>query len=108
VAVVTFAADSPNSKRTSFITSDNLAEGTYAADAVAEAMDGKARICRAGKSGQDNHDKRVAAFIARMEAKWPEMKLVGRAASNQDPAKAIRAVLSLIQANPNLGACVHA
>ena len=35
-AVVTFAADSPNSKRVSYITSDNVAEGTYAADAVAD------------------------------------------------------------------------
>ena len=32
------------------------------------------------------------------------MKLVGRAASNQDPNKAYQAVQSLAQANPNLGA----
>lgn len=103
-AVVTFAADSPNSKRVSFITSDNLAEGTYAADAVAEAMGGTGEYAVLENPGQDNHDKRVAAFIARMEAKWPDMKLVGRAASNQDPTKAYQAVQSLIQANPELGA----
>ncbi len=103
-AVVTFAADSPNSKRVSFITSDNLAEGTYAADAVAEAMGGKGEYAVLENPGQDNHDKRISAFIARMEAKWPDMKLVGRAASNQDPTKAYQAVLSLAQAHPNLGA----
>ena len=103
-AIVTFAADSPNSNRTSFITSDNVAEGTYAADAVAEDMGGKGQYAVLENPGQDNHDKRVAAFIARMEAKWPDMELVGRAASNQDPAKAYQAVLSLIQANPDLGA----
>jgi ribose transport system substrate-binding protein len=103
-AVVTFAADSPNSKRVSYITSDNVAEGTYAADAVAKAMDGKGEYAVLENPGQDNHDKRIAAFIARMEAKWPDMKLVGRAASNQDPTKAYQAVLSLAQANPNLGA----
>ena len=32
------------------------------------------------------------------------MKLVGRAASNQDPTKAYQALSSLVQANPNLGA----
>ena len=32
------------------------------------------------------------------------MKLVGRAATNQDPTKAYNALLSLAQANPNLGA----
>lgn len=104
VAVVTFAADSPNSKRVSHITSDNVAEGTYAADAVAEDMGGKGEYAVLENPGQDNHDKRIAAFIARMEAKWPDMKLVGRAASNQDPTKAYQAVQSLIQANPNLGA----
>jgi ribose transport system substrate-binding protein len=103
-AIVTFAADSPNSNRTSFITSDNLAEGTYAADAVAEAMGGKGEYAVLENPGQDNHDKRVSAFVARMESKWPDMKLAGRAASNQDPAKAYQAVLSLIQANPELGA----
>lgn len=52
-------------------------------------------------------DKRIAAFIARMEEKWPDMKLAGRAASNQDPTKAYQGLSSLIQANPNLAA-VHA
>lgn len=103
-AVVTFAADSPNSKRVSYITSDNVAEGTYAADAVAKAMDGKGEYAVLENPGQDNHDKRVNAFVARMEAKWPDMKLVGRAASNQDPTKAYQAVLSLAQAHPDLGA----
>ncbi|MBR7654415.1 substrate-binding domain-containing protein [Brucella oryzae] len=103
-AVVTFAADSPLSKRVSFITSDNTREGTYAADAIAQKMDGKGEYAVLENPGQDNHDKRIAAFIARMEEKWPDMKLVGRAASNQDPTKAYQGLSSLIQANPNLGA----
>ena len=37
IPVVTFAADSPNSKRSSFITSDNDREGSQAADAIAKA-----------------------------------------------------------------------
>ena len=43
IPVVTFAADSPNSKRTSFITSDNEREGAQAADAIRRgglALDG--------------------------------------------------------------------
>ena len=103
-AVVTFAADSPLSKRVSFITSDNTREGIYAADAIAEKMGGKGEYAVLENPGQDNHDKRIAAFIARMEEKWPDMKLVGRAASNQDPTKAYQGLSSLIQANPNLGA----
>jgi ribose transport system substrate-binding protein len=48
-AVVTFAADSPLSKRISFITSDNIREGTYAADAIATKLGGKGE-CRPRES----------------------------------------------------------
>ena len=103
-AIVTFAADSPNSDRSAFITSNNTLEGQGAADAVAEAMGGKGEYAVLENPGQDNHDLRISSFIARMEEKWPDMKLVARAASNQDPNKAYQAVLSMAQANPDLGA----
>jgi ribose transport system substrate-binding protein len=103
-AVVTFAADSPNSERTAHITSNNEMEGIGAADAIAEAMGGEGEYAVLENPGQDNHDRRIGAFIARMESNWPGMTLVGRAASNQDPNKAYQAVLQLAQANPNLGA----
>ncbi len=104
IPVVTFAADSPNSKRVSFITSDNYQEGKYAADAVAEAMGGKGEYAVLENPGQDNHDRRISAFIDRMKEKWPDMKLASRAASNQDPTKAYNAVMTMAQAHPNLGA----
>lgn len=104
IPVVTFGADSPNSKRTAYVTSDNFREGVIAADAIAEAMGGTGEYAVLENPGQDNHDRRIAAFIGRMEEKWPDMRLVGRAASNQDPTKAYNAVLSIAQANPNLGA----
>jgi ribose transport system substrate-binding protein len=104
IPVVTFGADSPNSMRTAYVTSDNLREGIIAADTIAEALGGKGQYAVLENPGQDNHDKRVAAFIARMEEKWPEMELAGRAASNQDPTKAYNAVLTLAQANPELAA----
>ncbi len=104
IPVVTFAADSPNSKRVSFVTSDNDREGAQAADALAGSLNGKGDYAVLENPGQDNHDRRVNAFINRMKAKHPGMKLVGRAASNQDPNKAYQATLSLAQANPNLGA----
>ncbi len=104
IPVVTFAADSPNSKRISHITSDNVKEGQFVADAVAEDMGGEGEYAVLENPGQDNHDVRIAAFIQRMKDKWPNMKLVARAASNQDPNKAYQAVLSMAQAHPDLGA----
>ncbi|WP_454674398.1 substrate-binding domain-containing protein [Achromobacter pestifer] len=104
IPVVTFAADSPNSKRVSFVTSDNDREGAQAADAIAASLNGKGDYAVLENPGQDNHDRRIAAFINRMKTQHPGMKLVGRAASNQDPNKAYQATLSLAQANPGLAA----
>lgn len=104
VAVVTFAADSRKSKRASYVTSDNLAEAKYAAEEIAGLLGGKGEYAVLENPGQPNHDLRVTAFIAYMEENYPEMQLVGRQASNQDPSKAYQAVLAMIQANPNLGA----
>ena len=37
-----------------------------------------------------------------MKENWPDMKLVARAATNQDPNRAYQAVLSIAQAHPNI------
>jgi ribose transport system substrate-binding protein len=104
VTVATFAADSPNSKRVSYVTSDNLAEAKYAAEELSGLLGGKGEYAVLENPGQSNHDLRVTAFIDYMDAHFPDMKLVGRQASNQDSSKAYQATLAMIQANPNLGA----
>ncbi len=104
IPVVTFAADSPNSKRVAYVTSDNFREGRIAADTVAQAMGGKGEYAVLENPGQDNHDRRVSSFIQEMKDKFPNMKLVARAATNQDANKAYAAVQSMAQAHPGLGA----
>jgi ribose transport system substrate-binding protein len=104
VAIVTFAADSPDSRRTSYITSDHLAEAKFAAEEIAKLVGGKGEYAVLENPGQSNHDLRVTAFIDYMGAHFPDMKLVGRQASNQDSNKAYQAVQAMLQANPNLGA----
>jgi len=104
VPVVTFAADSPNSKRLSHITSDNRNEGIWAADVIGEAMGGSGEFAVLENPGQDNHERRITAFLQRMEEKWPNMKLAGRAASYHDSARGYNVLLNLAQANPNLDA----
>lgn len=102
--VVTFAADSPKSNRVSYITSDNLAEAKYAADEIASLLGGKGKFAVLENPGQSNHDLRVTAFIAYMAKHYPDLKLVGRQATNQDASKAYSATASMLQANPDLGA----
>lgn len=104
IAVVTFAADSPKSKRTAYITSDNLAEAKFAAEQIVKKVGDSAEYAVLENPGQSNHDLRVTALIAYLKDKYPKMKLVGRQASNQDSNAAYRATASMLQANPNLKA----
>lgn len=104
VPVVTFAADSPNSDRISYITTDDQAAAEYAAKVVAEDMGGSGEYAVLENPGQSNHDIRVKAFINYMEENYPDMTLVSRAQTNQDSTKAYNSVLSMAQGNPNLGA----
>ncbi len=102
--IVTFAADSPKSNRTGYITSDNLAEAKFAAQEIVSQVGDSAEYAVLENPGQSNHDLRVTALIDYMEANYPNMKLVGRQATNQDSNAAYRATASILQANPNLSA----
>ena len=104
IAVTTFAADSPKSKRTAYVTSDNLAEAKFAAEEIVKTVGDSAEYAVLENPGQSNHDLRVTALIAYMEKNYPNMKLVGRQATNQDTNAAFTAVSAMLQANPNLAA----
>lgn len=103
VPVVTFAADSPESKRIAYITSDNVNEGYTAADAIAEAIGGKGKVAVTENPGQLNHEVRVKSFIERIETNWPDIKVVGSVATNQDTNVAFTGIKSIAQAHPDLG-----
>jgi ribose transport system substrate-binding protein len=102
--IVTFAADSPRSNRTAYITSDNLAEAKFAAEEIVRQVGPSGEYAVLENPGQSNHDLRVTALIDYMAANYPDMKLVGRQATNQDSNAAYRATQSILQANPDLDA----
>ncbi len=104
VDVVTFAADSPNSKRSAYITSDNVAEATFAAEEIVKQVGETGQYAVLENPGQSNHDLRVTALISYMEEHYPNMELVGRQATNQDSNAAYLATASILQANPELDA----
>jgi ribose transport system substrate-binding protein len=104
VEVVTFAADSPKSNRTAYITSDNVAEAKFAAEEIVSQVGESGEYAVLENPGQSNHDLRVTALIDYMAENYPDMKLVGRQATNQDSNAAYRATASILQANPDLDA----
>jgi ribose transport system substrate-binding protein len=104
IEVVTFAADSPDSNRTSYVTSDNRAEAAFAAEEIVKEVGESGQYAVLENPGQSNHDLRVTALIEYMATNYPGMELVGRQATNQDSNKAYQATGAILQANPELDA----
>ena len=72
--IVTFAADSPKSNRTSYITSDNVAEAKFAAEEIVAQIGDSAEYAVLENPGQSNHDLRVTALIACMDENYPNIR----------------------------------
>ncbi len=106
VAIATFAADSPKSKRRVYITSDNVNEGNVASNIVCKEIGLKGEIACTENPGQSNHDLYIKSFIANVEKNYPDVKIVNRTATNQDTARAYEAALATLQAHPNLNAYI--
>jgi len=106
VAIATFAADSPNSKRRVYITSDNVNEARVASATVAEAIGYKGKIAVTENPGQSNHDLYIKSFIEFIENDYPDIQIVNRTATNQDTALAYSTALSVLQAHPDLDAYI--
>jgi ribose transport system substrate-binding protein len=102
IPVMTFATDSPQSKRFAFITSDNVKEGYAAADAICKAIGGKGEVAATENPGQLNHEIRIRSFKERIAANWPNVKVVATIATNQDMNKAFNGTRTALQAHPNI------
>lgn len=106
VPVITFANDSPNSKRRVFITSDNVYEGQVCAKELAAALGEEGEIALLENPGQANHNIYMNSVKEELAANYPNIKIVASAAPAQDTTKAYNASLSFIQAHPNLDAII--
>lgn len=102
IKVVCFASDSPDSKRSTLITSDNVKEGIAAADFIAKTLGGKGEIGIIERPSQSNHIIRVNSFIDRITQKYPGLKVVARGTAEGDEAKAARIAKSMVGEHPNL------
>jgi len=102
IKVVCFASDSPDSKRSTLITSDNTKEAAAAADFIAEKLGGKGEIGIIERPYQSNHAIRVNVFIETITEKYPGLKVVARENADGDEAKSARIAKKMIEENPNL------
>lgn len=100
------SADSKNF--TSFLTTDNVAGGRLAADALAEAI--KAKYGKAEGEvalltylpGAGSLDARDKGFTEELKAKYPDLKLVAHRIGDGQATTAVNIMTDLITARPNL------
>ncbi|RCX17998.1 monosaccharide ABC transporter substrate-binding protein (CUT2 family) [Anaerobacterium chartisolvens] len=102
IKVTTFASDSPDSKRLTIITTDDITQGRLAADYIAQKTGERGTIGIIERPNQTNHAKRVKAFMDRLEEKYPGMKVVSRATADGDEAKSARVAVAMIREHPDL------
>jgi len=93
-----------NSIGISRISSDNLAGGKTAADALAKEMGDKgSAIVISVKPGISTTDARIKGFQDQIKAAHPGITLLPVQYDNDDPAKAAQIVQATIAAHPDLG-----
>lgn len=102
IAVMCFASDSPDSKRLTWITSDDYKAGGEAADFCAKALGGKGTVGILERPAQNNHAARINGFEAQIKAKYPDMKVVARGQAEGDQTKAASLTSAMMQAHPDL------
>ncbi len=92
----------PGKNYVSIVSSDNLALGMYVADLLAKALGGKGEVA-AMYFANDFYvtNLRYEGFVARLMAKYPQIKLV-TAAGHDDPDKGQEVAQALLARYPNI------
>lgn len=73
IPVITFDSDAPDSKRLTFVGTQNYAAGYAAGEAMAEWLGGKGKIAISTFPGPDHLAKRVQGFKDALAAKGPDI-----------------------------------
>lgn len=102
IPVITFDSDSPNSKRISYIGTENTSAGAKAADYIGEKLGGKGKVAAVMSLGQTNISDRVAGFEARIKEAYPDIELVQIVDGGTDQVVSATAVGNLMKANPDI------
>ncbi len=100
IKVTCFDTDSPDSKRLSFIGTDNLNAGRHAGEVMTKLLNGKGEIIVSmGVPTQLNLVQRLDGF-KEVLAKSPEMKIVDIQSGHGDPEKTLSNIENMLQAHP--------
>jgi len=103
VPVITFDTDSPNSKRLSYVSTDNSYLGEFLCKFIVEKlMNGEGLVGVSGRPAQLNIRQRMDGFAKRAASDYPKVKIAGPVDNGGDLVKSTAAMAALLQANPKM------
>lgn len=98
IPVICVDADAPDSKRVSFVGTDNVRAGAESAKRMAQILKGKGQIVVISIPGQHNLDERLKGVQEELR-KVSGMKIIQTLDDNGDPRVANDSISALLQAN---------
>ena len=102
VNIVTFDSDTPESKRITFLGTENYNAGAAAADYIGEKLGGKGKVAAVTTTGQTNINERIKGFSDTLKKKYAGIKLVQVVDSGSDEVKCASNVAGLLNKNKDL------
>lgn len=109
IPVITFDADSPGSRRLSFVGTDNYNAGWVAGKAMAEWLGGTGEVGISTFPGPDHLKRRVEGFQAALAQFGPSIRIAAVVNDEGDVARAETQITAMLQANPGITGifCAH-
>jgi len=102
IPVVTVDTDAPNSKRMTYLGTDNYQAGRVMGERIATVLDGKGKVGIATVPGQFNLEERIRGIQDVFTEKYPDLEIVATVDDGNDDSKTADAVVAMLQANPDI------
>jgi ribose transport system substrate-binding protein len=102
IPVMTWDADSPQSKRFTFMGLDNIKAGHAGASMLVQAMGTQGKVAiLTGVPGADNLEERIRGFREGL-ANYPDIQIIATVVTNDDINLGVQAVEDTMQAHPDI------
>lgn len=102
IPVVTVDTDAPNSKRMTYLGTDNYQAGRVMGERIAEVLGGEGKVGIATVPGQFNLEERIRGIKDVFAEKYPDLEIVAIVDDKNDDSATADAVVAMMQAHPDI------
>ncbi|MCC7208655.1 MAG: substrate-binding domain-containing protein [Anaerolineae bacterium] len=102
IPVVTVDTDAPNSKRMTYLGTDNYQAGRVLGDRIGVVLNGEGQVGIATVPGQFNLEERIRGLNDVLAAKYPNIQVVATVDDKNDDSATADAVVAMLQAHPDI------